>query len=574
LHCLSFAGPVSRYRVSAPFVPVEGSYLVCSGPAFVAPIVLHSCGFAMSRPSTFVAVTLGLSLIGAAAGGYLYLNRPDSSEIDMGSRSECFEGSVRYCIVEQQRSGKIQLPDKTAYWESSFQLDEQSLPVAVAPDGRRFRNMASVAFTMWAGIRDGFDAACAAYQPRDQARAALDYFERSAVPLPDDALTWHYNYDTQINDVVLKAPWASAFAQAAIIERLLLHSCKTGETRYAELARRAGRALALPVTRGGLRSEAEDFVWFQEVPLPDRHNPFIVNAHLYATEVLFLLAKYFPDEGFRELAQRGIQSFLQTIPVVDTNYWNRYDLRPNYSRINFEIKADGLLKTASLDVGELSVVDFRLRRQAIGANGFYQVSELGPGGARLRGTPLLVTFATKRGREFNPRDVREPINLRLVFDGVAQGVRVGTLSIRPGPIEFVALPMGPPETVGAETSYALSLNLGEMNWGQVAPEYIPFHAYLAASIARETADKALFLRAVRWQLFFRRYQEGGARRPREGGWTWTDDAELRDAVWERFGRMRPEDVSDAGLKDLILSLPISAERKAAAFETLPLNTGG
>lgn len=519
-----------------------------------------------SRPR--LLPTCGLLLLAALpVGAGLAVRGARSS--DPGSWRFCSGAAVSYCLAEQLASGTVALPGKTAYWQSRPETDEQGVPVHVSPDGRRFRNPSSIAFAWFSRSNIGFEEACRAYAPGQTGQAARAYLERTAVPIGGGtAITWHYDYETQINDVLLRPPWASAFAQAAIVERLLLHHCKTGEAGYAELARQAGRAFAIPVSAGGLRSDDEDFVWFQEVPLPDRHNPFIVNAHLYAIEMLLRLDKLFPEEGFRALAERGIRAFRRALPVIDTGDWTRYDLRPRYSPVTVRIEGSGVLRAASLEarLGEREP-------PASGGEGFATIAtaRLPEQGLSLADKPFDIRLDMGFGREFSPGLLAVPLRLRLSFAGTADEARVSVVSAQPGEVAFVRLP----GEVALErrpdaTSLTVPIGLADLGWGQVAPEYIPFHAHLLASIAETIGDRSLFLRALRWELFSRRHKEAAPTPEPRRRWSWTEDAELADAVFERFGRRRPAEIGDAELRALILSLPLDKARKAVAFQTLPV----
>ncbi|WP_043240832.1 D-glucuronyl C5-epimerase family protein [Bosea sp. LC85] len=489
-----------------------------------------------------ISVTsVSIALLGAAA---------IFGMVRRGSGGQCFNRVVSYCIAGQAASGTVHLPEKTAYWQSSQRLDEQGLPFSEAPDGSRFRNMSSVAFAMFSRDARSFEDACAAYQPDEKARAALAFFEQNAVEVGGGAVVWRYDYDTQINDVLLKAPWASAFGQAAIIERLLIHSCKTGEGRFAELARRAGKAFLLPVTLGGLRSENDQFVWFQEVPMPDRHNPFIVNAHLYSIQTLLLLDRHFPGEGFRPLAERGLQSFRAALGVIDNEYWNRYDLRPRYMAVDFQISGRGSLRRIELRTGDSS----ELRTHD---------------GLVLTRRPALISFSMRHGREFDPEQLRDALDLRFIFAGDGD-VEVSVPGGRPGDIEFFRLASRVKGATGSGTTVDFSVSLGDLGWGQVAPEYLPFHAATLASIARSIGDKQLFLRALRWQIFADRHAKRISVTGAQKRWPWADNADLAAAIWDKFGSMRPADVPDRKIRLLLLSLPMNASDRAAAFETLPI----
>lgn len=467
---------------------------------------------------------------------------------------ECFSGVVRYCIAAQQQSGRVVLPPETDYWGAPTRLDEAGLPYKQGRDGRQYRNASSIAFAMWP--RDGrtFAESCAQYEPRAVSLSALAYFRRTAVALRDGAVTWRYNYDTHANDALITGEWASAFAQAAIVERLLIHHCKTGDASALEMARRAGRAFAIPVTEGGVRSQDDAFVWFQEVPLPDRHNPFIVNAHLYAIQTLMLLDRSLPEEGFRALALRGLKSFRASLDAIDNGHWTRYDLRPRYTPVTFLLETAGVVRSvqlrAGVDEARLSFLgDARGRK----GNGFDRSAALvreGVGASARQGA-FELWFSVRHGREFAPAILSAPVELSVMMAEPGQDVRIGALGARPGAIEFFELPRS--GMVRAEHRFAVSL--ADMGWGHVAAEYVPFHALLLASIATSLDDRDLFLRAIRWHQFSRRNDGAGHATGLRRNWRWAEDSRIADAVWQRFKGVRPELIAEDDLRALVNGLP-------------------
>jgi hypothetical protein len=245
---------------------------------------------------------------------------------------DCYSGAVSYCINRPGPLGKLAYPEPTPYWRGTPGTRPDGLPVMVGPHGEHFHNMSSIAMAAFNRSTKPFEERCAEFQMTPIAAAALRYLKDNAKPVAG-ALVWHYDYATQLNDSVLQGGWPSAFSQSAIIQLLMLANCKTGDAAFADMARRAAAAFDIGVTDGGLRSENPALVWFQEVPLPDRHNPFIFNAHLYAVETLLLMHRLTGEERYQALAMRGVASIEKALPVIDTGNWNRYDLRPPYQMI-------------------------------------------------------------------------------------------------------------------------------------------------------------------------------------------------------------------------------------------------
>ncbi len=532
-----------------------------------------------SMRAKIIVLLAGACVFAIAVGAFAFKRKvrppvvapPEIVAISKSSPAYCSDGINHYCLVGQAEAGSITLPSATPYWQSKLIWDEDGVPVFAGPNGERFRNQATIAFSWLSRINISFDEACRNYSLSPAAEAAKAYLLKTAIPLEGGAaVTWLYDYETQINDVLLKPPFASAFSQAAIAERLLLHHCKTGDTEALSLAKRVGKVFAIPVDRGGVRSQSDDFVWFQEVPISDRHNPFIVNAHLYAIQTLHLLDDKFPDEGFGDLAGRGLSSLRAAMDVIDTGYWNRYDLRPRYSPITVRLTGSAIISKATLKGPvESSINLLSAGPQAVRGNGYSEVElqRQTKNGVVLTDKPLDLWFATEIGREFFPALINQPLVLDLEVSA-GTNVNAAAISATSGELRFVDLARV--ASNGDPATASFSMGLSDLTWGQVAPEYIPFGAHLLANIARKVDDESLFLRAVRWEQFSRRFAEIEAKQVVLRKWQWNDDREFAKAFYARFGQLLPDRISEDDLKAFVDDLDMDAPRRQAAMETLAL----
>lgn len=471
-----------------------------------------------------------------------------------GKAEECFSGAAKYCISAQHVSGKVDLPTRTDYWLGEHRLDEEGLPYVLGQKGQRYRNPSSIANVIYDRTVTDVPELCKRFNDTELSRRALAWIVAHQHPIGDNAVGWLHDYDTQIDDVLLKAPWPSAFSHAAIVERLLVAGCATGNREYLDLARRAGRALAISVREGGLRSEAPDFVWFQEVPLPDRHNPHIVNAHLYSILILQYLGRFFPGEGFHSLAARGLESLVQVLDVIDTGSWNRYELRPRYSAANFAVYAAGaVLAEVRLQQGRsTSAMNFVSGKRRPTGNAYWsETLSLVQGQGLLSPETIFLELTLPRGRTFNADMMKEDVSLSLSFACCGQTVQAGALGIRPGQTEYFNLPevSRERERKGEVVSFALGLN--DFSWGQVGPEYIIFDAELLAQIALISGRPDLYLRSLRWWGFSRRWEERSDHALWRNRWTFTPDPDLADHLWTHLNRRRPSEISEAEIASAI-----------------------
>ncbi|QFU15904.1 D-glucuronyl C5-epimerase family protein [Microvirga thermotolerans] len=476
---------------------------------------------------------------------------------------------MNYCIVQQAETGKVELPERTAYWSSSLRLDEDGVPFSQGPHGEVFRNVSSVAFSIGdRGIEYGLVDGCVPLDMTAKRQAAFAWLEKNAIQV-GNALVWNYNYATQVNDLVVAENWPSAFSQAAVATRFLMAGCTTGDGKYLEIARDAARALLLPVSQGGVRSDDDGFVWFQEIPVPDQHAPFIVNAHLYSIFTLLVLDRYFPEENFRKAALAGLNSLERAFDTIDNGYWNRYDLRPRYSGVDFLIEAEGVhVRSLTLVQGEtVSSVNFQEQRKRPSANIVWgDLGKAKDGEATAFGRRVFAQFILPEGRSFRPDLLDLPTRFVVEAECCNAVVKLYALGFRPELHEYVELKALERTRSGSTERIVFETGLRDFAWGQVAQEYIPFHADLMALIGRMTSKPDYLVRAVRWQNFHRNWLKDKAQghpdlalRERRG---FHPSAELAEGVASLMGKRLPHEVSEAELRSLIGSLAAAKSGKA------------
>ena len=525
----------------------------------------------MRRRGIFLIICV--LMIGALVGLFLPSNsldrlrrRPSSA---VGSPGDCEHGVVSFCIAAQEKGGKVTLPalrPEISYWEAERTTDEDGLPYRQTGSGEQYRNVSEIAFQMFDPHPFDVEEVCRDFQFNRKAVAGLAWIKKHERPLEPDAIAWDYNFPLQVNDVVIYPPWPSAFSQSAVIERLLLAHCASRDREYLETARRAALAFKILVTHGGLRSEDPNFTWFQEVPLPDRINPFILNGHLYAIYVLNLLHPYFPEEGFDRLADLGLQSVLQILPVIDTGYWNRYDLRPRYPAFNIGLaKSDVVLKSLAVRIGgHQSMIDFMLRQAEPADNAYWGAFEWFRSYKSRRGIiptgDVMTQFVLPVGRAFHWTILRQPVTVEARIACCGRSLELATLGFRPGPTELFRLQPRSRERDGDDEIVTFESGFRDFAWGQVAPEYLPFHAALMARVSFQTQRAELFLYALRWQGFSRRYSEQKALALPSGGTPILDrfgfdpPQGLASKLAKYFQERVPNQISETELVDVIVSL--------------------
>ena len=125
----------------------------------------------------------------------------------------------------------------------------------------------------------------------------------------------------------LPAGWPSAMAQgegASLLTRLHL---ATGEERWADAARRAVAAMALPSSDGGVQASLGGGAWPEEYPTDPPS--YVLNGGIFALWGLYDVGAGLADEGVTREFEQGADTLAANLHRWDTGYWSRYDLFPH-----------------------------------------------------------------------------------------------------------------------------------------------------------------------------------------------------------------------------------------------------
>lgn len=166
-------------------------------------------------------------------------------------------------------------------------------------------------------------------------QACLDWLEANLKRQASGLWVWEYGFDNTYNDLSIKAPWSSAFAQATGIQAFLAGFRRTGDKKYLDLARRAAESLFVSLERGGFLFERGDDVWFEEIPVPAANPGHILNGHMRVLLALNELSTATGDAQIAGWLKRGTDTLYRWLPRYDTGYWLRYDLNPQKRELLF-----------------------------------------------------------------------------------------------------------------------------------------------------------------------------------------------------------------------------------------------
>lgn len=179
--------------------------------------------------------------------------------------------------------------------------------------------------------------------------------EEKLTYLEKDSAVWLYNFDNTYNNVYIKAPWYSSFAQAIGIEVFITAYEKTKDKKYLELAKKVAKPLITPIENNGLLYVKDDDIWFEEIPLKEKPT-HILNAQLRSLIALDMLYKNSEEKIYKEYFDKGLKTLQKWLPKYDAGYWLKYDLNPSYTQL-FRITNPYGFETAELAIDSISVLD-------------------------------------------------------------------------------------------------------------------------------------------------------------------------------------------------------------------------
>jgi hypothetical protein len=335
---------------------------------------------------------------------------------------------------------------------------------------------------------------------------ALHWLKHHSVKLQRNAIVWHYTFDHAFNNMIVKAGWPSAFAQADVIKAFLLAYLKNSDRSYLELAVRAGYAYTVPCEQGGLRCEVGGVPWFEELPVPYGYAPMILNGHLYSVAILSRLYEMTHDRRVAGAFQVGVTSAKRMLLRYDTGYWSVYQLRPRERDVKV-VLAPGRAPTQVHEVALSSQTrDWSAVGLGAGATATYSGSGFwakGWGIASAWGRELVGLGAVniQPGRLVTDHD---PVDLPALDVSVTYRSPdcvppiLGTYDYRAKSAAYVSIPLIRNSVDHAECTARYALSTAIDQWSQLDEFYHDWHTRLVIELWRATGDAQFYATAVRW----------------------------------------------------------------------------
>lgn len=125
----------------------------------------------------------------------------------------------------------------------------------------------------------------------------------------------------------LRPPWMSAMAQGEVASLLVRLQLATGEDRYGDAARRAVKAMLVPVAEGGTLAEKDGLPFLEEYPTATPS--CVLNGAIFAIWGLRDVGAGLGDAEASAWFERTADALAELVPRYDLGYWSSYDLYPH-----------------------------------------------------------------------------------------------------------------------------------------------------------------------------------------------------------------------------------------------------
>ncbi|SEC20711.1 D-glucuronyl C5-epimerase family protein [Pseudomonas anguilliseptica] len=232
----------------------------------------------------------------------------------------------------------VQAQNQTNVDQAKHMVDDHGVP-QLSIDG-----VGKVAHPAWtalyalayAGVED-YDPSLGLKADPQHFASTIDWLKANLVQDKNGLWVWPYNFDSTYNDVAIKAPWSSAFAQASGVQALVTHWKQTGDQSSLDAAKKAAESLFVPLSKGGFLFASGQDIWFEEIPASASNPSHILNGHMRALLALGELQDATGDALYQEWFTKGADTLLRWLPLYDAGYWIRYDLNPRKEELLFRL---------------------------------------------------------------------------------------------------------------------------------------------------------------------------------------------------------------------------------------------
>ena len=258
------------------------------------------------------------------------------------------------------------LPAQTDVDRAKHLVDDKGVPLLKIAGIGDQRHPAWVAIyaLAYAGV-ETYDPKLAGLENAEKFNACITWLERNLKQQPNGLWVWEYGFDSTYNDISIKAPWSSAFAQATGIQALLVAYKRSANNKYLALANKAAQSLFTPLAKGGFLFQSDGDIWFEEIPQPVDNPSHILNGHMRVLLALKELANASGEAATANWLKRGTDTLYRWLPRYDTGYWLRYDLNPQKKDLLFRFANPYGFPSHPLAIDKISLRDPVTKKEVV-----------------------------------------------------------------------------------------------------------------------------------------------------------------------------------------------------------------
>jgi len=150
-----------------------------------------------------------------------------------------------------------------------------------------------------------------------------DWLVSNLEPNRAGLLVWHHHFDWEYR-TPLKAPWYSALAQGQGISVLVRAYGETGDSIYADSARKAFESFLKTIDEGGVTYvDKKGHTWFEEyIVSPPTH---ILNGFIWSSWGVYDYYLATGEQRALDLFSQAVETLLANLHLYDVSFWSLYE---------------------------------------------------------------------------------------------------------------------------------------------------------------------------------------------------------------------------------------------------------
>lgn len=204
-----------------------------------------------------------------------------------------------------------------------IELDERGIPITIYPELGPQRNPVNIAQYGLVYWDEG---------KKEQFLNIANWLVEN-VSYRDGFAVWEYKFPWKSYNMI--PPWVSGMAQGLGVEVLGRAYHLTGKDLYLEVAKKALKALQVPIEKGGVRIDIGNGWWYEEYADLEGKNPRVLNGMIYALEGVYNFWSITGYEQAKMIFDKGVIALKASLPSYDALGWTYYDALGNIASKNY-----------------------------------------------------------------------------------------------------------------------------------------------------------------------------------------------------------------------------------------------